>query len=524
MYSLLVVDDEKHYTDSLADTIPWAAHGIGSVWKAYSASQALKLIDERPVDILLTDIRMPVMSGLELIEEARRRKPGIQCLLLTGHADFGFAKKAIELQALDYLLKPVKDEQLVATVRNAVTQLEKERRQLQAHTVYRDNLLQLKGSLLFQCLQRTIAEEPLKEKLWQYDIPIAVGGSAVLCLVQLGEPFASYDLHSCSLLQFAAANIMEELLKDRYELWFASDEDGSIAMLIFDHTGAPVDLGWVGDRVEQFRRETRLYLKGEIAVALGGECCFPAELHAAYLRAKSGLTLPAPEAASRQGEEQSVMKKLYEPPLLANLLETGQWEEAERKLRSVLVLLRGSGPGLLRDVYFYLSSAFLYLTHKHGKSLTEMMGADNAVYIRGKSILHVDQLEKWAFGTLDGFRRLSADESEDHNEAVVKRTQQYISANLDKDLSLAMLANQVYLHPNHLSKLFKQATGATISHYIYEERMRLASQLLKRTEDKVYHIGLKVGYPNTNWFIKKFREYFNLTPQEYRERARPRID
>ena len=150
--------------DSLADTIPWATLGISRVWKAYSASEALALIDTFPIDILMTDIRMPPINGLELIEQARLRIPGLKCLLLTGYADFDYARKAIELQALDYLMKPAKDEQLLTAMGRIIKQLEQERSIEQGFRIYRDNSAELKAGLLLKVLSGNLNSKALAEK------------------------------------------------------------------------------------------------------------------------------------------------------------------------------------------------------------------------------------------------------------------------------------------------------------------------------------------------------------------------
>jgi len=120
MFSILIVDDHKHLVESLAATIPWAQHDISRVYTGYSGEQALETIKAHDIHILVTDIRMPGMSGLELVERAQALSPGIDSILLTGHAQFEYAKKAFELRAVNYLVKPLRDEELLRTVASIV--------------------------------------------------------------------------------------------------------------------------------------------------------------------------------------------------------------------------------------------------------------------------------------------------------------------------------------------------------------------------------------------------------------------
>lgn len=126
MFSMLIVDDHKHLVESMSATIPWEQHNVTRVYQAYSGQQALETVTEHEVHIIVTDIRMPGMSGLELIERARAISPGIDCIVLTGHAQFEYAKKAVDLQAVNYLVKPVRDEELIRSV-NRITSRRKEK-------------------------------------------------------------------------------------------------------------------------------------------------------------------------------------------------------------------------------------------------------------------------------------------------------------------------------------------------------------------------------------------------------------
>ena len=523
MNSLLVVDDEKHYADSLADTIPWTTLGISRVLKAYSASEALALIESVPVDILMTDIRMPRMNGLELIEQARLRIPGLKCLLLTGYADFDYARKAIELQALDYLMKPAKDEQLLTAMGRIIKQLEQERSIEQGFRIYRDNSADLKAGLLLKALSGTLNGKALAEKLKLFDLPLPVPGPVSMCLIHLGPPFSGQDLYSQSLIRFAVTNMLEELLMDRYDCWPAVDDEDNLLVLVYDLSGAPPDPEWVHERIDLLRQEVRNLLKGEISVGESG-CLFPEGLQASYMSAKSDLDSGGRSSGTvpeRNEEELRLMRKLYEAPLLTHLLETEQWEAAEAKIRSfVSPLLHTGSPDLMRDVFFFLSNAFQYIANRSGRTLAQMLTPGQSAFIKGKAMLHASQLESWALDSLRTLQDKLGEETEDHSQAIVRKTQVYIQKELDKDLSLTLLARRVYVHPNHLSKLFRQCTDTTVSQYIYEQRMLKACELLKDTNNKIYHIGESIGYPNTNWFIRKFRDYYQVTPQEYRDRYR----
>lgn len=116
MYQLLIVDDEKSVVDSLALTIPWSDYGIEEVHMAYSAAEALEIAGHQAIDIMITDIRMPEMDGLELIERVNQLSKKMKCIILSGYDDFQYAQKALKANTFNYLLKPVIIEELIESV------------------------------------------------------------------------------------------------------------------------------------------------------------------------------------------------------------------------------------------------------------------------------------------------------------------------------------------------------------------------------------------------------------------------
>lgn len=172
----------------MATTVPWDQVEVTHVHQAYSGPQALEILSRHDIHILITDIRMPGMSGLELIEQARTRWPQLDCILLTGHAEFQYAKRAVELQAVNYLVKPIKDEELLHSICN-ITDKQKQRWHEQAEIerakqAVHTQLPQLKADLL---MARANAEVSVSEERNRiaHDIHDIVGHTLTTTLVQM---------------------------------------------------------------------------------------------------------------------------------------------------------------------------------------------------------------------------------------------------------------------------------------------------------------------------------------------------
>ncbi|SDC40987.1 Histidine kinase [Paenibacillus sp. UNCCL117] len=188
MLSILLVDDHKHLVESMATTIDWRQHGVQHVYQAYSGHEALERIAGHDIHVVVTDIRMPVMSGLELVEQVRERWPHIDCILLTGFAEFQYAKRAIELQAVSYLIKPVRDEELLNVVRTLADKrsqrLLKEAELERAKETLDRQLPQLKADL-FEARTSTEQSVAAERERIAYDIHDIFGHTLTATLVQL---------------------------------------------------------------------------------------------------------------------------------------------------------------------------------------------------------------------------------------------------------------------------------------------------------------------------------------------------
>ena len=120
MYSLLIVDDEEIILNGIKDAVSSSALPLKSVRTASSAKDALKMLMKDPCDIIVSDIRMPDMDGLEMAEQAKRIWPETRIIFLTGYQDFEYVRKALRLNSDDYLLKPVSDEKLTEVIGNVI--------------------------------------------------------------------------------------------------------------------------------------------------------------------------------------------------------------------------------------------------------------------------------------------------------------------------------------------------------------------------------------------------------------------
>lgn len=550
MIEVLLVDDETYVTESLELTIPWEEIGVSTVRRAASGTEALAIMEEEAIDLVVTDIRMPGMDGLQLIEEIGRRWPSVRCILLTGHSDFTYAKKALQLRASDYVLKPVDDDEFVAAVSEALDSLREEwdefdkvHRLLYSrksdYKVLRENLLH---ELL---LGREMSQQALGEQLRAYELPLRAGQPTLMLLARLEGRFATMDESSLELIDFAAGNIAEEVLRGQ-PLWYGGGPHGCLVLLLqpgesgseptLEQTARGLDR-----RLEKLQEHVRLYLKGEISLSvstvfeLGGSdpgAAYRRTLGSLYAAGNNGRTVyvdpqaaasgaSVSDAVSPAGEDRgSVTELMYTPPTLLHLLESHQWDEVRAKISGVFEAAERAGLAgpPMYEIYLWMTNAFLFISHREGQPVGELGGEEGFDPVLARGLVQQPQrLRTWGLRLLEGLAEQTSAGAGDGRSKVVSRVRQLVGIGLDGDLSVKTLADQVYLHPVYLSKIYKAETGEALGDYIIRMRMERAAHLLKNSGKKIYEITSELGYQNPQYFSKMFKKQYGMTPNEFRE-------
>ncbi|TBL76534.1 response regulator [Paenibacillus thalictri] len=534
---LLLVDDETSVVDTLADTIPWHQLGVTVVHKAYSGFEAIEILENAAVNIVITDIRMPGMSGLELIQTIRSKWKKTKCMLLSGYAEFSYAQKAIELNTLEYLIKPISDEELIEKLRKVITEVRREWEEVasyqKAMQAFRENLPLLREKMLLNVLSgksrdwgRNFEHAGLLNINFKPELRFAV------LLIRLEQRFNRFDDFDCSLMEYSVRNIAEELLSEHFSLWFCKDHYDYLVFLVGYNEQAIDGSAFAAEqkRLEklsvQLQENVQFYLKGDISVVISRTGCFPEDAYLLYqdalLAIRNRIGNDSGMFLSLTGEPDSIvaLKKLYEPPLLIHLLEAGRWEASFEKLAAIFEELDHSwqeSQEHLQEVFFALSATFVYIAHRNGKRLMDLIGLHYGKLEEKRPFRTHAQLREWALNVIDEIKKQADDEKRDMHDLVVDEVKAFILQHLSEDVSLQTIADHVHLHPVYVSKIFKLITGENVSEYLYQLRMEKAAHLLKHTNDKIYEITFQLGYNNPPYFIKVFKKHYGLTPQEYRD-------
>lgn len=541
MLQLLLVDDEMSVVDTLAVTIPWESIGIGTVHRAYTGSEAINLLNMHEIDIVITDVQMPGIDGLELASHIYTHWKHVKCLLLTAYADFEYAQRAIKHNIQGYMVKPVEDQSLIEQMAAIVAIVQEERKNQysfeRAMQTIRQHLPRLQSDLMNDLLQgKRMPSDKLEEQLQLLEIPLALGQKIVMMLVRYRERLSDYNSYEVSLMEYAISNMATETFSESFDTWYCRDvHEYLVFALIPKENGEQDDHEWVSYELKrlanQFQMDVQRYLNMHVSVLSGYTGTFPHDVQQMYnnllllfgKRFGNDKELPVYIADQDELVNISILASLYEPPLLIHLMEAGHWDAVEDKLRAIMHELEtqwSESSEQLTEAFFSIFTAFSYIAHKSGVSLANVIGSE---YGRGKELQPtrtVHHLKEWTTSVLDTFRQNAMKEIRSARTSAVKDAQKFVMMNLSSDPSVQMISDMLGMHPAYLSRLYKLETGENISEFINRKKMERAAQLLKGSTLKIYEISIEVGYQNPNYFIKVFKKHFGTTPQEYRNQNR----
>lgn len=532
--NVLLVDDEDYVLDYLEEEIPWRTFGISSVYRASSAMEAIEIAGLVELSIVITDIRMPESSGLELLETLQQHYPKTKVILLSGYSEFHYAKKALQLGAVDYLLKPVTGEEITSTLRKALANLETEERDRKnlssAQDVLKVGLIRIREHLLLDLLLgKKYEAEELERQLHALQLPFAPDQRCVLAMIRIETGEEQPSREDFELFSYAVLNMAEEILFEQINeipsLWTCKDTHRFIIAILPQQPSEPYSV--MKQKISSLKQAVEIYLKRTVSVLLTPVTSFRLELHRQYLQSLNAFGRAIGTSNNRLIElhdsvDEIVLKpltRLHQSPTLLQLMDDGRWEEIQGKLHSILEELDMPAYQTqqhLMEVVYYLFSSFSYIAHKQGDSFAELTG--------NPSILHdpfyfnsTYRIKEWAFPLIEQFERTLQEPPPSRNH-IIRQIHSFIEQHLQEDVSLTRVGEYVYLHPVYLSRLYKKETGESLSSYISRVRMEKAALLLTTTNKKVSDISEEVGYQKTQYFIRLFKEYYDVTPQVYRNR------
>jgi two-component system, response regulator YesN len=516
MYSLAIIDDEKLIREGLISYIDWKSVGVEISGVFGSAKEALEALRGRMPDIILSDIKMPAMNGVEFLRELRSADSRSEVIFISAYRNFDYAKEAIRYGAFDFLLKPIREDLLYETVRRCVAKIRDEKAGADAEE---------------GLFGRAAGQDPALE-LGRYLNGVA-SGRHEWREVALGlglEPEADMVLLAASLeggearQRLASPSIEAALEPFRQARTLAVDGGDEVAFLCI--AGIPAGAGAAAaEAVSHWAREN---LQGApygcSGVASGAEA---QRLQAEALWGLIGAGINATRCPGSFAAAQRYALSLADVPVapsgIIGLLTADDRPALAALAGSIFLgfLRRGIGFDLelmkmhvfrVLDSWLEALAVYPYFSVDLGR-LRE--GADELA-----KCSDVYSLYRGAAGFLEDLRSFVQEKYADNVSRLVNMVVNYVRDNLEVDLSLQRVAEECQVSPTYLSRVFSREMGESYSHFRGRARVDRAKDLLKDPQMRINEIARLVGIDNVTHFTKLFCSFAGLPPTEYRKTLR----
>ncbi|WP_167859118.1 response regulator [Paenibacillus cymbidii] len=551
MFRLLIVDDIKIVADGLMDMLRHNMAAQLELFKAYSAFEALDVLSGTKIDIVLTDIKMPVKTGIDLLREIRGQWPRCKVIFLTSYNDFEYAKELINQGGFEYVLKTEGDERIVQVIGRAVQTLNAELRNMELIERAQTDMDRAKSTHRKEYALEMLegihkSEVSRRQQFAYYHIPLAADKPVFVLIARMDGWKELMNVSDRTLLLYAVSNIAAEYFSASLYFLHTPFERTKLVWLLQPRQ---VDLSdeeawkraarFLYGTLETVQETCRELLQLRISFLLGRRPVpweeLPDKFQSLLFMLKRGIGFTSEllltdeeflqlENSARGGKgtkSNSIHPLLYgQFSLLFDYLHSSRKEpfiDLYRELLELVAKQAATNEYAKVEAYYFLASIFLsFLNERNVMTDLHAKFDLSPLFVLDPGNIHDDfgaYFEKLANLIFES----NLSETNEKTNRIVSEVQQYVHHHMHEDISLPRLGEVVHLNPSYLSRLYKEMTGLSISDYIIEVKLIKAKDLLRNSHLKIHEIAQTLGYNSSIAFIRFFKKITNMTPLEYRE-------
>lgn len=522
MYKVVIVDDDRIIRKGLSSLIPWAENGFELVGVAADGEKGLELIKANKPQIVISDIQMPFMNGLEMTKAIKELDFHTKVILLTGYEDFKYAHEAIKLKAFDYLLKPVETSELLGKLKQASSELAIE---FEKEAQISDSQAYLQQLFLKKLCHSSLTTNELTKEFNVLGLqPSGSFSTALYIKMDLVEFGSLYTLETKAKLIEECKSIS---VKSEWEGYIFHAETEHFAIFLFDRENTIESYRQMVDRITQ---EIRLTIEASfrmtVTITAGRRYPNLNGIRCSYLEAKKAMefrhvmgtnrAFSIEEIEETNTEELAIEKRLEEE--LLRYISLGLPEKVTQLLKELKKDIVSTKIIRLEEMIL-LAIRCIHLIIHDASTIAKTW--DNTRFTQTESKLMRMQTIDEIFSEISSIsidvasfvKKLNGNQK----HSLVDKAIGFIKENyFESTVNLQMVAEQVHVSSAYLSNLFKVEKGFNFGDFLLETRMKKAMEMFSTTDLKTYEVAEKVGYSNPQYFSSSFKKYTGYSPAEFK--------
>ena len=530
IYRLLIADDEYWVRDELSDMLEWERYGISFLTPAEDGEKAWEEIEKEKPDILITDVNMPFMNGVELVKNVKNKYPDIVVIMLSGYNDFDYVKESLLAGAMDYIMKPISKMQMIQVLTKALEHINEQISIKQNREVERSQFLRASSSLNDREYSVLITNEKRhrNDNLFRPSATIGMnipdGGFATMLIKIHGlSAFAELFQYDMSLLSYTIKQRIEEVKELN-------------TLIVYNNIYSTSEFVLLVNEKREVLKEKAYYLPlalkeftGKIvSIGISDVAFSESDLYSSYKEAKNALLM-------REFSDGSVVNASWD--VLPMMKKEGEISsETKSELESIL----NKKPEELRDYLFeklglkhirdqkwtiyrvqeFVRYVALTLMMKRGKSGSDQEPEDivNLLIHSAENMEYDELISEMEIIIESCGGEVINEPAAGSGKKTVQEIAEYIKEHYFEDLSLSSLSEMYHMESTYLSRLYRRETGMTIMNSIAFHRITRAKELMKEKNASLTDIAFRVGYDDYNYFNRVFRKFEGCSPRDYKDK------
>jgi len=556
MYRMLIVDDEPEIVDSLFELFIEEDFPNIEVLKCYSSKDAVHTVNTNRIDILLTDIRMPAINGIQLAEITRNNWPKCRIIFLSGYNEFEYAYTAIKKDCEDYILKTESNREILKSVKNVIEKMEQSFQDKALMDQVKEQMKQaaplLRKELMLEIIKGIVTPADItQDKFDELEISLRADRKVMILFGGIDGNFISENNKVLEKEYMLAIKLILQEVLFRYKHKIIVEYDSkSFVCLIQEEAElrSPANnenrkmienIALIKGAAETIQDICRESLEVTISLTLSSEAADWDQVSIKFMQLKKIL-----DCSSSIGTEALLTDRSFSFGLFDRISSYNHdtLERTTANLQKIDTLVKYFESGMKRE-YFQLLSGILeglrgekrnnnnYALEIYYSVATCLLSYINrwkisdsiAFKIELHKLTRADEHHSWKdaveylFELSEAIFETQKKDRDQIADASIKYIQQYIQSHIHEQLTLTNLSEMVYLNSSYLSRLFKKVSGKNLSDYIIEAKVEKAKTLLEQSDIKIKDLTEMLSFESATYFGRIFKKFTDMTPKEYRK-------
>jgi two-component system, response regulator YesN len=526
--NILIVDDEPKVLRGLRTIIERSNEDWNIAGEYKNGVEALAAIINQCPDVVITDIKMPCMDGLELVERARSIAPELKFIILSGFPDFSYAQQALRLETVDYILKPPDFRDILKSLKKVEQLLDEKENKMKEEealkTFKKTALLQLKDRLFMELLYKSDTNNLLPDKGNEGELECFYSQYALFIIKMDNFSFSVFNESGNELEKLAAfrKGVQASIYKragcvvDLY--------DGTFCCMLNVANSSPVFLKGMAREIHSELKNyaadltigiSSVHNKPEKINMAYRECLYILRNKVFYEKDSIIIFCELKMESSSEGYPLDMEHKYIEALRFANFEKAA---EILKELIEKVVAISNRDPIRFKSLImeFLIVVVRNLSEEQHTEKLKSSMSG--GIYNKLNLMDNINDIKSLLLDYTKNIVDYFSEKNKPGCRKVINDIKNYVNCNYFNDISLRQISSEFFMNESYLSDLFKKETGVSFSSYLTRVRIEQAKTLLKQVDLKPHDISEMVGYSNSRYFNKVFKKYMGVTPFEYRER------